>query len=217
MNQPTLITALIGTLIIAAANASPPPEHRFTNDDGSSTWVDPVLRFEGKDFPFAVDSIHDIRTAGTGICRLAGHERFVYAETRDLPRATAAVLVDVSGAYQAELRATRIFSRVTCATGPVGLSRRYESSLANEDGSFTVVHPMFKYAGELWPIGIDTSQDSRVEGTGVCRLYGYERYITDTRTEDPFQEDRYPVVGHDGALTGLEYSTVYFNSITCAL
>jgi hypothetical protein len=174
-------TALFLLILNATSGFAGSYEAIVSNDDGSVSILQP--RFNN---PMGTGGLGiDIQSDLAGVCRLFGFSGYVPSSMSRSLKNPGTVLIDASGRFSG-FGKSECIGDLACESGAPAVSTNYESLLPNDDGTFTVLKPRFRMAGENFQIHSDSDAD------GICRLFGKTKYVAHSMTNDPVRS-RYSV------------------------
>lgn len=102
--------------------------------------------------------------------------------------------------------------RITCHkdAGFRKVSKNTKKLKRNQDGSFTVIEPRFKFAGRNHKISYDES-----DLNGVCRLFGLSSFAPHPSTSFKISKTENVVIQSNGMLKGVASSNFRIKKIAC--
>jgi hypothetical protein len=166
MKKSTLAFVLLASLLSVsdyAAAASTNYDGIFKdNDDNTVTIVGPKFSSaNGSTLYIGAGS------SASGACRLFGYGRSVDAGNYQGDAHAESVRIGEDGYFSSFVENEPDFSLLTCATDKIiTVGTRFREA-ANDDTSYTILQPRFRFAGRDYGVSVATDFET------VCRFYGY--------------------------------------------
>jgi hypothetical protein len=216
------------SLAAAADSATFTCEYRVRNPDGSVTCAGARYIPSDEQRTVAAPSLrfHFGSGSSDSICRFMGFDRTVGAD--DVEESMDAWVVELDSLGEPEkMRPNIWFANSLFATVSGGLvlenvvcarhdavavpSRQYKRRIRNADGSVTIERPEFDYTSYPTPIDGESKQ------IGVCKLFGFGRFVRAEIDETFFTSSTAARIGSDGKLDELiRQSQKTIQRIVCA-
>ena len=205
------LTVIVGLLMsLQSFGASHDYERMSANPDGSFSINRPKFGVPtgGKTLINSEDSDQ------TGVCVLYGFKRSVAVMGRSVYSGLLAVIGadgKISALIDRGYGQTAYDTMVCTSDGTIFASTQYGSKRMNDDGSYTILSPRFDFDGHR------LISSSRSDLTGVCKLFGYSKYLA-VSVSSVESAGVVAYVGSDGKLAGFSndgYGQYVINSLIC--
>lgn len=160
-------------------------QSRYFNDDGSVTIVRPTFPNPRKNENLKISVEDDSNLEG--VCKFFGQRKYVSNSARyvDAQNETSLIRVSVDGTFvrfESGYHKNALESLICLPV--VGLdvksSRNAENISTNDDGTVTIIKPMFSNADGTGNLKISISEENNSNLDGVCRLFGQGKYVSNS-------------------------------------
>lgn len=162
-----------------------PYESKYINDDGSITIVRPIFP-DPRRSGYRRISVEDDSNL-EGVCKYLGESAYAPKSARyvDAPNWTNLIRLSSDGTflrYESAHHKNALESLICLPSveTPKSPSKNAEYITRNDDGSITIVEPMFSNA--LGTGNLRFSNDDDLNLDGICKLFGEKKYATNSVT-----------------------------------